>query len=127
MEAYVIATLKRKPDGLIIHCGTNDLRDGEPTEIARKIVKLAENTSKTVKNVAISSLLARGDSDLIDVKRREVNFELEKRLQNSGILLIKHEYIKMEWKNLLYRDGIHLNQDGTNALGEDFVIFLNSA
>ena len=126
MESYIIPTLNRKPDGLIIHCGTNDLRDSEPTEIARKITKLAVNASKTVKNVAVSSILARGDSELIDVKRRKVNIALEKELENSRIELIKHEYIEREWENMLYKDGIHLNQDGTNALGGDFVSFLNS-
>ena len=127
MESYIIPTLNRKPDGLIIHCGTNDLIDSEPTEIARKITKLAVNASKTVKNVAVSSILARGDSELIEVKRRKVNIALEKELENSCIELIKHEYIEREWENMLYNDGIHLNVNGTNALGEDFVSFLNSA
>ena len=65
MESYIIPTLNRNPDGLIIHCGTNDLRDSEPTEIARKITKLALNASKTVKNVAVLSILAREIQSLL--------------------------------------------------------------
>ena len=63
---------------------------------------------------------------LIDVKRRKANIELEKELDNSRIDLIKHEYIEREWENMLYKDGIHSNVDGTNASGGDFVSFLNS-
>ena len=61
------------------------------------------------------------------MKRRKVNVALEKELDNSCIELIKHGYIERELENMLYKDGIHLNVDGTNAMGGDFISFLNSA
>ena len=58
MESYIIPTLNRKPDVLVIHCGTNDLAKEEPMKIATSLTKLAIHA----KNVAVSSILARGDS-----------------------------------------------------------------
>ena len=58
MESYMIPTLNREPDYLIIHCGTNDLRRDEPEVIATKITKLAVNSKKTIRNVAVFSILA---------------------------------------------------------------------
>ena len=43
MKSYIEPTLKSKPDEIILHCGTNDLRNEEPQEIAEKIA--ARNSS----------------------------------------------------------------------------------
>ena len=58
MESYMVPTLNKKPDGLIIYCGTNNLRSDEPQEIAKKIVDVALEASRTVRSVAVSSILA---------------------------------------------------------------------
>ena len=73
MESYIIQTLKRNPDVLIIHCGTNDLRKEDLGKIATKITKVALQAKKTVQKVAVSSILARGDSDHLERKRVQVN------------------------------------------------------
>ena len=127
MESYMVPTLSKKPDGLIIHCGTNNLRSDEPEETAKKIVNVALEASRTVRSVAVSSILARGDSDLMESKRVQVNHLLERSLDNYGIDFIKHENFDENWQELLYDDGIHLNQRGTNVLGGNIVKFLNSA
>ena len=73
MESYMVPTLSKKPDGLIIHCGTNNLRSDEPEETTKKIVNVALAASRKVRSVAVSSILARGDSDLMESKRVQVN------------------------------------------------------
>ena len=41
MESYIIPTLERNPETIIIHSGTNDLKsDSSPEEIARDVIKL---------------------------------------------------------------------------------------
>ena len=80
---------------------------------------------KTVQSVAISSILPRGDSDLMESKRVQVNALLEKSLRKYDIGFIKHGNFDDNWRNLLYDDGIHLNQQGTNLLGGNIVKFLN--
>ena len=126
MESYIIPTLKRNPDVLIIHCGTNDLRKEDPGKIATKITRVALQAKKTVQKVAVSSILARGDSDHLERKRVQVNMMLQKSLADNEIDLIEHEVFDTDWRHLLYDDGIHLNDDGTNVLGNDFVNYINS-
>ena len=126
MESYIIPTLKREPDYLIIHCGTNDLRRDEPEVIAKKITKLAVNSKKMIRNVAVSSILARGDSDLMEGKRLQVNSILEESLACNQISFIRHETLDQNWQYLLFEDGIHLNNEGTNVLGSSFVNYLNA-
>ncbi len=46
MESYIIPTIKKQPDGLIVHCGTNNLRHDEPEVIASKILNLATESKK---------------------------------------------------------------------------------
>ena len=40
--------------------------------------------------------------------------------------MIEHEVFDTDWRHLLCDDGIHLNDDGTNVLGNDFVNYINS-
>ena len=126
MESYVIPTLKRNPDVLIIHCGTNDLRKEDPGKIATKITRIAIQAKKSVRKVAVSSILPRGDSDPLERKRVQINTMLQKSLADNEIDLIKHEVFDRDWRYLLYDDGIHLNDDGTNVLGNNFVNYINN-
>eukprot|EP00794_Sanderia_malayensis_P004934 gene4934-5581_t len=61
MDSYIIPTIKKQTEGLIIHCGTNNLRKDDPDIIASKILSLAFEAKQRIKHVAVSSLIARGD------------------------------------------------------------------
>ena len=102
MESYIVPTLKREPDALIIHCGTNNLRKDDPETIAKKITDIALKSKRTVKNVAVSSILVRGDSDLIEWKRLQVNSLLMKSLANNEI-----QYILFDTKILIMSGDIY--------------------
>ena len=41
MENYLVLLMNRKPDQILLHVGTNDLRAGTPADIANKICHLA--------------------------------------------------------------------------------------
>ena len=56
MKSYIVSTLKRKPDALIIHCGTNDLMKDEPETFTKKITDIVVKSKRTVKTVAVSSI-----------------------------------------------------------------------
>ena len=126
MESYIVPTLKKAPDVSIIHCGTNDLRKEDPETIARKITEIALKSKRTVKHVAVSSILARGDSDFLEGKRLQVNSLLVKSLADNEIQFIPHQNIDQEWCYLLFEDGIHLNNEGTKVLGQNFVTYINT-
>ena len=95
MESYIIPTLNRKPDVLVIHCGTNDLAKEDPMKIATSLTKLAIHAKKTVRNVAVSSILARGDSDLLEEKRVKVNTMLKRSLEDKEIIFIEHKVLTL--------------------------------
>ena len=69
IESYIVPTLKGEPDVLIIHCGTNDFRKDDPETIAKKITDISLKSKRTFKTIAVSSILARGDSNLMEGKR----------------------------------------------------------
>ena len=55
MESYITPTLKRNPG-----------------KIAKEIIRVAIQAKKTVNTVAVSSILARGNSDPLERKRVQV-------------------------------------------------------
>ena len=71
-------------------------------------------------------MLARGDSDPLERKRVQVNMMLQKSLADNEIDFVEHEVFDNDWRFLLYDHGIHLNDDGTNVLGNDFVNCINN-
>ena len=69
MKHYIVPTLQKKLDELILHIGTNDLKDGALKEIVRDIITLkafvVKNSPQT--KVTISELTLRtGDKKIND-------------------------------------------------------------
>ncbi|XP_048577070.1 uncharacterized protein LOC125559126 [Nematostella vectensis] len=65
MHDYVKPILKKNPDTLVLHIGTNDLRNSEPQEVANAITDLArkiETEATHEVNIAVSGLTTRSDS-----------------------------------------------------------------
>ena len=44
---YVKPTLEQAPEEIVIHCGTNDLREKEPKAIAESLINLAHIIDST--------------------------------------------------------------------------------
>ena len=72
----------KHPDGMIIHCGTNDITEKNlqllrPDELATQIIEVGKLCQLFgVKNVAISSILLKSDESL-NVKIQEINSYLK--------------------------------------------------
>lgn len=77
MYPYMESTIEMGVDGIIIMCGTNNLRDESPEVIAKKMVNLAMYASNRVEQVAVSSIVHRTDSIELDQKGKEVNVPLK--------------------------------------------------
>ena len=73
MKWHVIPSLDMDPDEIIFMCGTNNLRNDHPNQVAKKIIELAVNTNIKVRKVAVSSIVRRADSSDLDVKRMNVS------------------------------------------------------
>ena len=71
MESYIKPTLKNKPEFIIIHCGTNDLKNKTPKSVAGNILLLAKSSQQENNIVLISSIAPRKDH--LDKKGKKVN------------------------------------------------------
>ena len=122
MQSYLEPTISMSPDGVIILCGTNNLKKEPPDITANKLIDLAVSTKRKVRQVAVSSIIHRGDSKELEMKRRQVNRLVEIGLSGTGIEFITHDNIDEthldEW-------GLHLNFRGGNVLANNLINFLN--
>ena len=91
MESYIKPTLKKNLEHIIIHCGTNDLKNSTPQSIAEKILSLAKSSQQENNTVLVSSLVPRNDH--LDKKGKEVNMIIRTRYHCNY-------------------DGLHLNDKG---------------
>ena len=68
--------LRKKPDQIIIHVGTNSLRDTEsPSPYCNEIINLVSSIKRDATNtdVVLSSLTARPDDEQLAIQVEEVN------------------------------------------------------
>ena len=90
--------------------------------LSNKLIDLAISTKRKVRQVAVSSIIHRGDSKELEMKRRQVNRLVEIGLSGTGIEFITHDNIDEthldEW-------GLHLNFRGGNVLANNLINFLN--
>ena len=122
MKNYIQPPLKRDPDQVIIHVGTNDLRSNQdPVTIAKNIIDIAKS-SKTNKNeILLSSIVPRRDS--LNGKGRQVNNILQKLCIENNFAYVNHDNIKPR-RHCNY-GGIHLNTAGSKILAENFILALS--
>ena len=89
MKDYIKPTISRKPDMVILHTGTNDLKINQnPSDIANEIVNLAKNIKNSGTEVSISALIPRGDR--LSEKGRKVNKELQGKSTAENFAFILH-------------------------------------
>ena len=93
MKTYIQPPLKRDPDRVIIHVGTNDLRSNQdPVTIAKNIINIAKS-SKTNKNeILLSSIVSRWDS--LNGNGRQVNNILQKLCIENNFVYVNHDNTK---------------------------------
>ena len=125
LDHYIIPPLvEDRPDAVIIHVGTNDiLTNANHEEIARNIIKIGLNCKNYgVNDVVISSILVKKNPNLNALIRR-VNDLLRDLCSMNGFGYICNDAITTEY---LWKDGIHLQDLGTNILISNFIKFVNS-
>lgn len=108
MEDFVKPLLRKKPDNVVLHIGTNDLNTQEPRLTAEGIVNLALQIEGDAPetNLAISGLIARADDK--DGKVSGVNKILKKFCRQNHWNFIEHNITQ-----------IHLNRGGLHLLSQD--------
>ena len=121
MKDYIQPTLRKNPDRIIIHIGTNDLKSEiTASKLSKNIINLAKSCSDAGSVVAISSLITRGDN--LKGKLEAVNEILKKSCSDRNIGFIEHGNIL---ENDLNGSKIHLNKKGSDKLDNNIIDFIN--
>ena len=125
MKQYLMPTVDKKPQQIILHVGTNDLRDHSPTVVAENIMDLAAKKIEMESNaeVILSELVSRSDNVSNDAVKA-VNKRLIKYCNQNDWRMIKHQNID---ENCLNKSGLHLNEKGNNIFFRNFVNALDNS
>ena len=116
-------SLKNKPDVILLHVGTNNLRtDNTPEDISNDIINLA-TTSKTSENhIIISGIVGRNDA--LNNKATEVNNLLKSKCDVNNFTFCDNSNISRNYHT--NASGLHLNYKGTITLANNFLRCLNN-
>ena len=117
--------LRKNPDAIVIHVGTNSLRSSASMCDCADIVNLATMVSKeSSTDFAISGIIPRSDDEFLAVKVSGVNKILKTFCNLNGWGYVDHSNISPEHD--LNRSGLHLNTKGTDRLATNFINYLRS-
>lgn len=123
MSNYVPTHLfEERPDTVIIHVGGNDLPTSRenpipPVKIANQIIETALICKKfEVQNILISGVTTRR-AHFLQQRCNELNNILKGLCKSHNLIYIDNSAIKVEH---LY-DGVHLNDDGTKILADNYL------
>ena len=120
MSDYASPTLKTKPDSIILHVGTNNLKSKDsPDRIQTKVSELAkEIKSKCPQTkLAISSIIKRDDDKSLNSKIDKLNSGLQSMCQSNNFDFISNDNIGVEHLN---NSKLHLNKKGSALLASNF-------
>ena len=122
MTHFLQPLMKKKPDHVLIHIGTNDLCDTllSPDDIARNVVNLVKSVTSEGIKCSVSSLIQRNDE--LWEKGQKVNVAL-KRILPDQCSFIDNSNINTSHLN---RSGLHLNKRGSAALALNFINFIRN-
>ena len=122
MRDYIKPTMARKPDMIVLHTGTNDLkRNKTPSDIASEIIQLAKSIKTNGIEVAVSSVTLRGDK--LAEKAKKVNINLQEKSTAENFAIIQHTNINSKLD--LFSDKLHPNKKGQGILKGNFRRFIN--
>ena len=123
MKHYVSPDVEKKPDLLILHTSTNDLKSvSSPEEIANEIIALAISVKENGQQIAVSGIIPRGDR--FSKKAKGVNECLEVQCKDHNVDFISHK--KITPRANLHQDRLQPNRKGQYMMGNNFSSFINN-
>ena len=119
-----VRTVRKKPDLIIIHSGTNDIQNNVNTlqKIREVISSIKEYDTDDNIKIALPSIIHRSDHDFED-KINETNRKLGNLCKGKGMIFINNSNID---STCLNRSKLHLNKSGTSLLIKNFSKAVNS-
>ena len=115
--------LKNKPDGLIVHAGTNDITKGKNLlDNVKKILKQVKKLSP-ITEVAFSSIVTRKDKKDVSKTVQDTNSRLKNYCSQKNIDFIQNSNIMEEHLGI---KKLHFNRKGNSFLANNFLKYLRS-
>ena len=108
MRDYIKPSTARKPDMIVLHTGTSDLKNKTPSDIASEIAQLAKS-------------IPRGDK--LSEKAKKVNIHLQEKCTTDNFAIIQHTNINSKLD--LFPDKSHPNKKWLGILKGNFRRFIN--
>ena len=122
MTHHIQTFVKRKPDMIIVHSGTNDLTNNVDTcKHMDEVVRIVKQKLPETK-IAISSVTTRKDRKNIDVKIKKVNQDLKQIAETYKVEYISNDNVN---ERGLSQGKLHLNKLGLNVLTRNFLSCMN--
>ncbi|CAB4031447.1 Scavenger receptor cysteine-rich type 1 M130, partial [Paramuricea clavata] len=110
MEDYLKPVVRKEPENIILHVGTNDLnKSASPDQIAQGIINLGIqiNQDSPQTSITISEILPRTDKSNLLIKASQVNDIVKKYGDQNKCGYINHKAINA---TCLSSKGLHLNK-----------------
>ena len=128
LDYYVVPLLvHEKPNNVAIHIGSNDItklnyNNVNAEELAYRIINIGlKCRSYGVSNIAVSSILKRSSFNINQVIY-QVNNILKRLCRINDFSYICNNLVN---ENYLWKDGLHLENEGLPFLLNNFIIYLN--
>ena len=121
---YIKPELRRKPDVVIVHCGTNDIPNNINTvkKIKKLVKEIEENNHENIPQVVISSIIKRYDQDYHE-KIQSINDKLQRFCTSKGL---SFNFNNNTDKSCLKKGKVRLNRRGSSFLANNFKKFVNA-
>ena len=114
---FVKPAARRKAKGIIVHSGTNDLKQNEPESIVEQILDIGHviHSISPKTKICFSGVIKRSDDNELNAKVGEVNGLSKFACSEFGF-----DYIDNSSKDVscLNRSGLHLNRRGDTSLAK---------
>ena len=125
MIDFVKPAARRRPKGIIIHAGTNDLRRYETKSILESLLNIAKviHWISSETKVSFSSIIKRNGDVQLNIKVNEVNKLLKESCLELGYSYIDNDVVEFSCLN---RSGLHLNRKGDAFLAKNLNSHLHS-
>ena len=123
MRDYIKPTLRRNPDLIILHAGSNELHTNKtPEQVADGIMTFGLEIKSDQNEIIISGITSR--TDIVENEKcKSVNFILKAECERNNILFIDKSDISN--KTHLNGSGLHLNYKGSVTLASNFISYIN--
>ena len=124
MEDYLKPILRKEPNKVILHVGTNDLKHLSAKRvagIANLATQIEEDSPAT--SIVISSILPRSDKSELLAKATEANKLIKAICSKNQWAFIDHKSVNFSCLNTR---GLHLNRKGTSIIAKNISKYINS-